>query len=192
MEKSKLYTMTGDGGMTSLVYGERVPKTCLRLDAYGTLDEFSSFLGVALSREDCPADMKAELLDIQNRLFDVGCYLATAAKPGSEAPADIPGLCAEDIREVEGWIDSRDAAVPKVNAFVLPGGCGLAAALHVARAVCRRAERRVLALAAEEPVCPAVTRYLNRLSDYLFILSRQANHLSGTPELTWTAASKKG
>ena len=181
--KSNLYTRTGDSGSTSLVGGERVSKFCTRLEAYGTLDEFSSFLGVVLSSEDCPPALKFQLITVQNRLFDVGCYLATTV-PFDSSPACV-GLDHGCIDEVEGWIDNLDAQTPKIRAFVLPGGCNLAAHCHVARTVCRRCERRVLALAAEEYVDPMVIRWLNRLSDFLFIAARFLNHHAGVAELVW-------
>ncbi len=187
--KSKLYTATGDKGTTSLVGGERVAKTCLRLDTYGTLDEFSAFLGVALSHKECPEELKGQMIEIQNRLFDIGCHLATAPS-GDQAPTSIYGLCEDDCHRLEGWIDALDEQTPKVNAFVLPGGCEEAAHLHVARTVCRRAERMLCRLNDEEPICQLVLIYFNRLSDYLFIAARFANFMAGVKELTWQPAKK--
>lgn len=181
--KSNLYTGTGDSGTTSLVGGQRISKCSLRLEAYGTLDEFSAFLGVVLSSRKCPVEMKGQLLEVQNRLFDVGCYLATAVEPDS-APACV-GLDQDCISSVEGWIDALDSQTPKIRAFVLPGGCELAAHCHVARTVCRRAERRILALAADEYVDPNIIRWMNRLSDWLFIAARYINHLGGVQEIVW-------
>ncbi len=184
--KSNLYTGTGDNGTTSLVGGERISKCCARLDAYGTLDEFSSFLGVVLSSEDCPAELKLQLIDVQNRLFDLGCYLATAVKSGTEP--SCRGLNPDCIKTIESWIDDLDAQTPKIRAFVLPGGSLLAAHCHVARAVCRRAERRILELAAEEYVDPLLIRWFNRLSDYLFIAARYLNFRAGIAEIIWNPA----
>ena len=181
--KSNLYTGTGDTGTTSLVGGQRISKCCARLEAYGTVDEFSSFLGVVLSSESCPAELKLQFLDIQNRLFDVGCYLATGVVKGEIPSCDA--LNASCIECVEGWIDVLDAQTPKIRAFVLPGGCQLAAHCHVARTVCRRAERRILKLSEIEYVDPLVLRWFNRLSDYLFIAARYLNHVSGIEELVW-------
>ncbi len=186
--KSCLYTGTGDGGSTSLVGGERISKVCTRLEAYGTVDEFSSFLGVVLSNSQCPSGLKEELLEIQNRLFDAGCYLATAVK-GNEKPC-CNGIDSEAVERLERWIDSLDEETPKIRAFVLPGGCELAAHCHVARTVCRRAERRILELAIDEYVDPVLIRWFNRLSDYLFIAARYLNHLEGVAEITWAPASK--
>lgn len=183
MQKSKLYTRTGDSGTTSLVGGTRTKKNCCRLDAYGTVDEFSSFLGVVLSHPDCPVETRNQLLCIQDMLFNIGGYLACEAS--RQATAAEWGLNASDCARIENWIDILDAGTPAVNAFVLPGGTPLAAHTHVARAVCRRAERNILRLADQEPVDPAVTEYFNRLSDYLFILARHFNHLAGVEEITW-------
>lgn len=188
MAKSKLYTATGDAGQTSLVGGERVSKTSARLEAYGTIDEFSSFLGVALTAAECPEELRGQMTEVQSRLFDMGSYLATASDPLSEAPAEIRGIREEDVNRLEGWIDALDEKTPKANAFVLPGGSHLAAHLHVARTVCRRAERQVYRLAQEAPVSKVVTTYLNRLSDYLFIAARYANFIHGAEELVWHAA----
>lgn len=195
MTKSNLYTRTGDLGETSLVGGERVSKTGVRLEAYGTLDEFSSFLGVVLSHRDCTQEFRGQLLAIQNELFNLGAYLATASPSLSSGQASNPGqasgsypscgLTPEKLADIEGWIDALDDSTPKIRAFVLPGGCELAAHTHVARTVCRRAERRILALAAESYVDPLLLAYVNRLSDYLFILARHFNHLKGVEEITW-------
>ncbi len=186
--KSNLYTGTGDSGSTSLIGGQRISKCCARLDAYGSLDEFSSFLGVVLSSEGCPTELKAQLLDVQNRLFDVGCYLATAVEHGTEPSCN--GLDPDCIKTLESWIDDLDAHTPKIRAFVLPGGCTLAAHCHVARAVCRRAERRILTLALEEYIDPLLLRWLNRLSDYLFIAARYINHVNGVEEIVWKQNNK--
>lgn len=186
--KSCLYTGTGDNGTTSLVGGERISKVCTRLEAYGTVDEFSSFLGVVLSNTHCPINLKEQLLEIQNRLFDAGCYLATAVKSNDKPSCN--GIGVDAVERLENWIDAIDEETPKIRAFVLPGGCELAAHCHVARTVCRRAERRILELAIEEYVDPVMIRWFNRLSDYLFIAARYLNHIEGIAEITWTPASK--
>lgn len=183
MEKSRLYTGGGDKGTTSLVGGERVKKTSVRLEAYGSVDELSSFLGDILSAPDCESEVKGQLLSIQNMLFNLGCYLATRPKDG-EHPA-VNGLTEDSIRRLEGWIDALDEQTPKIRAFVLPGGCPLSAKAHIARTTCRRAERRILALAEEEYVDPNLLTYINRLSDYLFILARYFNFMNGVDEITW-------
>ncbi len=183
MTKSRLYTGTGDAGTTSLVGGTRVKKNSVRLEAYGTLDEFSSLLGCVLSDQKCNEETKGQLLSVQNMLFNLGGYLASEV-PDGETPAAW-GLTEKHIARLEGWIDALDEQTPKVNAFVLPGGCMLAAKTHVARTVCRRAERRILDLAEESYVDPNLLRYLNRLSDYLFILARYFNFLSDVADITW-------
>lgn len=183
MQKSTLYTGTGDKGLTSLVGGQRVAKNSARLEAYGTIDELSAFLGVVLSHPTCPDHIKTLLLGIQNKMFNIGAYLATLSTPDN--PADLYGLDADDIRALEQQIDTLDAETPPVRAFVLPGGSPLAAHAHVARTVCRRAERRIYDLAQTETVSPVVTRYINRLSDLLFIMARYFNHITHTPEITW-------
>lgn len=190
MTKSKLYTATGDNGTTSLVFGQRVPKASVRLNAYGTIDEFSAFLGVVLTSPDCPENLRLQMTEVQSRLFDLGCYLATDPADTSGTTDEIRGLGKEQIREVENWIDHLDETTPKANAFVLPGGSHLSAHLHVARTVCRRAEREVYRLADEAPVANIVKIYLNRLSDYLFIAARYVNAITGVEELTWRQYSK--
>lgn len=178
-----LYTRTGDSGTTSLVGGERVKKISARLEAYGTIDELSSFIGMITSAPGCVEDVKKQLMAVQNELFNIGCYLATAVREG-EKPC-CASLNDEKVLEIEGWVDVLDEQTPKIRAFVLPGGCQLAAAAHVARTVCRRAERRILRLAEEEYVDPTVITYVNRLSDYLFIAARYFNFLTGEEEVIW-------
>lgn len=188
MAKSNLYTRTGDMGATSLVGGIRVKKNSLRLEAYGTLDEFSSFLGCVLSHPDCPPEDKERLLSVQDTLFNIGSYLATEVKPGEEP--EPWGVSEYDILDLEEWTDALDAATPRIKAFVLPGGCMAAAHAHVARTVCRRAERRILDLADTEFVHPIVLRYINRLSDFLFILARNLNAKAGVEEIIWRKPSR--
>ena len=184
MEKSNLYTRTGDGGTTSLVGGERVKKNSLRLEAYGTIDELSSNLGMLISDTACVAEVRDELHQVQNELFNIGGYLATAMPAGEERVCtSLVG--GEKIQSLEEWIDAIDEQTPKIRAFVLPGGSEAASKAHVCRVVCRRAERRILDLAEAEYVDPAVTRYVNRLSDYLFIAARYLNFIQGVEEIIW-------
>ena len=185
--KSNLYTRTGDDGTTSLVDGSRIAKDSVRLEAYGTLDEFSSFLGVVLSHKDCPQEIKGQLLEVQALLFEIGAYLATPVKQGEPR---IEGLTA-DLEKLEGWIDTLDEQTPKIRKFVLPGGSDLSARCHVARTVCRRAERRILTLSASEYVDPELISYINRLSDYLFIAARFINFMSGIDEIVWDSRHNK-
>lgn len=183
MNKSALYTGTGDSGSTSLVGGARVRKNSVRLEAYGTVDELSSALGAVASDSGCWSELKGQIHEIQNELFNVGAYLATAVVAG-EKP-ECAALTSEKIAELEGWIDALDEQTPKVNAFVLPGGCELSSKCHTARVVCRRAERRIIDLSDEEYVDPAVIKYVNRLSDYLFIAARYSNFMAGEEEIVW-------
>lgn len=184
MKKSNLYTGTGDRGMTSLATGERVRKDSVRLEAYGTVDEFSAHLGILESFALTPDELKATFRSIQNRLFDLGAYLATG--PSADNPQPEPyGLGEDDIEEIERAIDRADGAVAPMHCFVLPGGCLESAQAHVARTVCRRAERRILTLAAESYVSPLVITYFNRLSDLLFAVARLYNSLSGVADIPW-------
>lgn len=181
--KSQLYTRTGDQGTTSLVGGERVKKNSARLEAYGTIDELSSCLGAIASDPGCDSEVRGQILAVQNELFNIGGYLATAPAPGQK-----PRCVTIDealLQTMEGWIDALDEQTPKIRAFVLPGGCQLSSKAHVARTVCRRAERRILELVDTEYVDPAVVRYVNRLSDYLFIVARYFNFLAGVEEVVW-------
>ena len=183
MEKSRLYTGTGDMGSTSLVGGQRVGKDDTRLEAYGTVDEFSSHLGVILASTNIETAIRSVLTSVQNRLFNIGAYLATEPNPGTE-PKPV-GLTEADCKEIEQVIDALDAEVPKANAFILPSGTAEAAHAHVARTVCRRAERRIVALSRSSYVAPVVLTYFNRLSDFLFILARSFNHRAGVEETIW-------
>lgn len=182
MNKSALYTGTGDSGTTSLVGGSRVKKNSVRLEAYGTIDEFSSALGAIASDPKCDAEVKGQILKVQNELFNIGGYLATDPE-GKELHCN--SLTPAMIAELEGWIDALDEQTPKIHAFVLPGGCELASKTHLARVICRRAERRILDLADESYVDPAVVKYVNRLSDYLFIAARYFNFMQGVDEIVW-------
>lgn len=187
--KSMLYTRTGDTGETSLVGGQRVAKDSLRLESYGTVDELSSQLGVVAAAQGVSDEVKGQLQQIQNELFNIGGYLATA--PGDAEPR-CPSL--EDgamIQDLEGWIDALDEQTPKIRAFVLPGGHPAAALTHVARTVCRRAERNILALSRKEYVDPAVIRFVNRLSDYLFAAARYINFTNGVAEIVWQQKPKQ-
>lgn len=182
---SKIYTRTGDGGQTSLVGGTRVSKTHPRLEAYGTIDELSSHLGLlcAMLRQQnqpFPAeDTERFLLNIQHQLFVVSTLLATE-EGSSYRPAP---LAPDAIATLEQEIDALQSGMPPLRAFVIPGGSMAAAQAHVCRTVCRRAERRVLALSEQASVDKGVICYINRLSDYLFVLARHLNIQSGTPEI---------
>lgn len=180
----KIYTRTGDGGDTSLFGGGRVPKHDARVGAYGDVDELNSAVGAALAVE--PRAFELELLTaVQRDLFAIGGQLASpdptrVAKALAKARIDEAR-----VAELEAAIDRADRDLPALSAFVLPGGTPKAASFHVARTVCRRAERSVAALYARQPGPPVVLAYLNRLSDLLFTLARLANHRAGTPDHTW-------
>ena len=189
MKKSMIYTRTGDTGTTSLVGGVRVSKTHDRLEAYGTIDELNSFLGMLISLIDAEEE-KQLLLFVQHKLFSVGAYLATDQ---SKTPQRNESLIQEeDIARLESAIDRLDASLPALKAFVLPGGSYPASVCHVCRTVCRRAERRMLSL-EEQGICVIEARYksfVNRLSDYLFILARKLNYLTHTEEIYWINTCK--
>lgn len=176
--KSNVYTRTGDEGTTSLASGQRVAKTHVRLEAYGTIDELSSHLGLLISLLADEQD-KARLRDIQNCLFDVSCELATIGKPPRRAITD------DDVTHLEQAIDQLDALCGGWKGFILPGGTQAAAQAHVCRTVCRRAERRIWAIDDGEPVDATLRQYVNRLSDYLFLLAKEINFSAGVEENIW-------
>lgn len=177
----KVYTRTGDAGTTSLVGGKRVSKTDIRLDAYGTVDELNSWLGLLACSPYLPQD-EADILQMaMNRLFDIGSILAT--EPESKwQPAPFPATCTQML---ESAIDRMEESLPRHNRFILPGGCADSARANIARTVARRAERRILALADTTPVDAEVLRFVNRLSDYLFVLGRAINKNAGKNEVFW-------
>lgn len=175
---ARIYTRSGDGGETGLLGGGRVPKDHARVEAYGTVDELNAVLGLARAACRHP-ELDARLARIQGELFALGADLADAR---SEVPAR---LGASAVERLEREIDAMDAELPPLHRFVLPGGGELGARLHLARTVCRRAERRVVRLAAVAPVPRDALRYLNRLSDWLFVAARWANARDGAAEVTW-------
>ncbi len=177
---TKIYTRTGDQGQTSLGDGQRVPKTDARIEAYGTVDELNSSIGLVLSTGP-PKNVRGWLERIQNELFDLGADLSVP----ESAKGDRLRVAQEQIDWLEGVCDTVNDELEPLKSFVLPGGTELAARLHVARTVCRRAERRTVELAEDEPVNPLVVAYLNRLSDLLFILARAANLAADQSEPVW-------
>lgn len=192
---NKIYTRTGDAGTTGLVDGPRRRKDDPRVEAYGTVDETNAAIGVCRLHSRDMAKVDAALARIQNDLFDLGSDLAT---PGPDEERDHPALriTARQVEWLEAEIDLRNEALAPLTSFVLPGGTPLAAFLHQARTVARRAERNVVSLAAVEDVNPQALRYLNRLSDFLFVLSRVAND-GGKGDVLWepgrnTGASRPG
>ncbi len=177
----KIYTKTGDEGTTSLFGGKRVSKSELRIDTYGTVDELNSWMGVLRDLE-VNQKRKTELVEIQDRLFTIGSILATEP---SNTKVKIPSLSESDIVFLEKEIDAMDARMQPMRFFVLPGGHPSISWGHVARTVCRRTERLVIALHNLEKVDPYVIKYLNRLSDYLFVLCRAMTHELGVEEAPW-------
>jgi cob(I)alamin adenosyltransferase len=178
----RIYTKTGDEGMTGLGGGQRVPKDSLRVETYGTVDELNSQIGVALAIGLCDR-LATELPAIQNQLFDLGSDLATPAT--SQARHPVPTVQGRHIEALEGLIDEFNEIVGPLTNFLLPGGSPGAAQLHVARTICRRAERRATTLAGDETIGPTVLPYLNRLSDALFVMARYENHQRGIAEPLW-------
>jgi len=187
MKKSLVYTKTGDKGTTSLIGGTRVSKTHLRLEAYGTVDELNAQLGLLATYLDNDED-RAVILNIQNKLFTIGSHLAT--DQDKVELRDVSIITHEHIDKLEHEIDSIDEALPPLRAFVIPGGSRGAAICHVCRTVCRRAERRILALSEEYKISTEVVSYMNRLSDYLFVLSRKMNIAKETGEIFWNNTCK--
>ena len=178
----RIYTKTGDEGMTGLGGGQRVPKDSLRVGTYGTVDELNSHIGVALATGLCER-LTTELPLIQNELFDLGADLATPAT--SQARHPFPTIEPRHIEKLERLIDEFNDIVGPLTNFLLPGGSPGAAQLHVARTVCRRAEREATTLARDEEIGPTVLPYLNRLSDALFVMARYENHQRGVAEPLW-------
>lgn len=180
---SKIYTRTGDKGTTSLVGGKRVSKTDPRLDAYGTIDELNSFIGLMLSVMDHKAETEENIRWIQQKLFNIGGCLAT-----DTASFQLPDSCkvlAPDVERMEKMIDTLTDGLPEQRSFILPGGTQAASYAHVARTVCRRAERLILALPNDAKAPSELLQFINRLSDYLFVLARRINFFSGVDEKIW-------
>ncbi|GAB4352421.1 MAG: cob(I)yrinic acid a,c-diamide adenosyltransferase [Immundisolibacter sp.] len=172
---TRIYTRTGDRGSTGLGDGSRVAKDAARVEAYGTVDELNSVLGL-LRTHTLPAPVDAWLGEIQHRLFDLGGELCI---PGHRIITDA------QVTALETWLDTLNAQLEPLADFILPGGSPAAATCHLARTVCRRAERRVVTLQAQEPVNGAALRYLNRLSDLLFVLARSLNRAAGVADVIW-------
>jgi cob(I)alamin adenosyltransferase len=183
----KLYTKSGDDGTTGLFGGGRVPKDHPRIEAYGTVDELNASVGLAAAACSHEREYERRLLGIfapiQSRLFDIGADLATPE--GSKQEAKIVRIDDALVKEIESWIDEIDGKNAPIRAFVMPGGSELAARLHVARTVCRRAERCMIALARSEPVSPGAIIWINRLSDLFFAMARHANQAAGIADVEW-------
>jgi cob(I)alamin adenosyltransferase len=180
----KIYTKTGDAGDTGLFGGGRVAKNHPRVEAYGDVDELNAMLGLVRAADPMPR-VDEVLVPIQRDLFAIGALLATPDREKMQKHLDKARVDDARVAELERAIDDGDAELEPLKSFIVPGGTPKAAALHVARTVCRRAERRVVELAAETEIPSVVVIYLNRLSDLLFTLARVANHRAGAGEVTW-------
>jgi len=177
----KIYTRTGDDGTTGLFAGGRVKKTHLRVEAYGTVDELNSILGLARALKPTAA-VDSDLEHVQNALFHLGADLSTSLDANA---AWVVRVTPEQVAWLESSIDAMTAQLPELKNFVLPGGTPAAAQIHVGRTVCRRAERLTVALSEEDPINAQALVYLNRLSDWLFTLARYENHVTGVDETVW-------
>mgnify|MGYP003497639320 FL=1 len=193
MRITKVYTRTGDAGQTRLAGGQQVWKDCLRVEAYGTVDELNASVGLvramnaeAGSGSAASTQLESDLRWVQNKLFDVGSILATA--PGQAFP-NMPEVTAKDVTKLEEMIDRCQQELAPLKEFILPGGGKVSATLHQARTICRRAERICIRLSREEPVAAELNKYLNRLSDALFVLARWVSKTQGEPEFLWQRES---
>lgn len=179
----KIYTKTGDLGKTSLIGGTKVPKSHLRIESYGTIDELNSYIGLV---NDLVSDLEINtmLKEIQDRLFTIGSSLA--CDPDKEPLMKIPDLKEEDVILLENEIDTMNESLAPMKFFILPGGSMAVSTTHITRCVCRRAERLCVNMQEHDLfVDPLIIKYINRLSDYLFVLSRYIAHLQGVPEIPW-------
>ena len=185
----KIYTKTGDAGETALIGGTRIPKSHIRIEAYGTVDELNSWFGVIRDHIQ-DASLNLSLASVQNTLFVVGSQLAT--DPDKNIKMNLPALTDQEIHMLESSIDAMESKLPELKNFVLPGGHPASSFIHVARCVCRRAERICVQMQELEfSVQPIVIRYLNRLSDYFFILSRHLAQIMGATEVLWKGRDDK-
>jgi cob(I)alamin adenosyltransferase len=172
---TKIYTRTGDAGSTGLSDGTRIAKDHPRVEAIGAVDELNSAIGIVLAHAP-PASLDSMLTNIQHKLFDLG---------GELSMPEATCISGEQVTRLEQWLDTLNANLPPLKEFILPGGTPAAAACHLARAICRRAERRLHTLSQREAVNPAAAGYLNRLSDLLFVIARELNRVAGKPDVFW-------
>jgi cob(I)alamin adenosyltransferase len=180
---TKIYTKTGDKGTTSLLGGTKVSKADPRIDAYGNVDELNSFIGYLKDQDEISRAITEQLYWVQDRLFVIGSILASA--PGFQG-FNLPQIVENDVKKLENWIDQHQAELPELRNFILPGGHKVVSLSHVCRSVCRRTERGVAALAAHGEIDAQTIAFLNRLSDYLFVLARKMAHDLGVAETPWT------
>ena len=181
----KIYTKTGDQGETGLFDGSRVSKHSPRVDAYGDVDELNAVLGMALSFIQDDAELRACLLEVQRNLFVVGAHLADPTARVEAKRGEKAHLTEQTVLQLEQWIDRFDEQLPPLRQFILPSGSKGGATLHYARTVCRRAERQIVALSQQVDVSPLILAYMNRLSDFLFVVARMENRRQGRPEIPW-------
>ena len=181
----KIYTKTGDRGETGLFDGTRVPKDAPRVEAYGEVDELNTVLGLALAFIQEDEELRACLLEVQRHLFVVGSQLADPSARVEAKRGDKAAFSATNVTQLEQWIDQFEADLPPLRQFILPGGSKGGATLHHARTVCRRAERRIVALSKAVEVTPLIITYINRLSDFLFVAARLENQRRRRPEIPW-------
>jgi cob(I)alamin adenosyltransferase len=179
----KIYTRTGDDGSTGLIGGSRVPKDDAAIECYGTVDELNATIGAAVVV--CDSESRGWLEQVQAELFTIGSHLATPA--GAPQAKSLPTLDGNWITRLEQQIDSAESGLPPLQNFILPGGTEFAARLHVARTVCRRAERLLVATSRDRSIDPLIVTYVNRLSDWLFVQARRANHAAGVPDVPWVS-----
>ncbi|MDR4480989.1 MAG: cob(I)yrinic acid a,c-diamide adenosyltransferase [Nitrospira sp.] len=195
MRITKVYTRTGDAGKTRLAGGQEVWKDCLQVEAYGTVDELNASIGLAramnaeaATKSAASMQLEEDLRWVQNKLFDVGSILATV--PGQTFP-NMPEVTAQDVTKLETMIDRCQEELTPLKEFILPGGGKVSATLHQARTICRRAERICIHLSREESVAAELNKYLNRLSDALFVLARWVSKTQGEPEFLWERESSR-
>ncbi len=177
----KIYTRKGDQGTTGLIGGTRVLKSSMRIESYGTVDELNSYIGLVRD-QSIHDELKIQLIEIQDRLFTIGSSLASDPE---KSTMKIPDLKNEDVAILEKWMDEMNETLPEMRSFILPGGHTTVSFCHIARCVCRRAERIIVDLSQHEFVAELVLTYLNRLSDYLFMLSRKISQDMGAVEQPW-------
>ncbi len=181
---SKIYTKTGDTGKTGLIGGTRVPKNHIRIESYGTVDELNAYIGL-VSDQIADTHGREILREIQDRLFTIGSMLA--CDPKKEIKMKVPDLHESDVLLLENEIDTMNKILPEMKSFILPGGHITVSTAHICRTVSRRAERLIVELSTTEPDFPSlILKYMNRLSDYLFVLARYIGHINGVEEIKWT------
>jgi len=180
---TKLYTKTGDKGQTSLLGGKKVSKAHMRIDAYGNVDELNSFIGLLKDHQEVEARIANQFYWIQENLFTIGSVLAT--EPDFKG-FELPKISSIEIKQLEVWIDKASGELPELKNFILPGGHQVVSLCHVCRTVCRRAERSIIALSEHEEVAPEIIQFMNRLSDYFFVMSRKMAQILNAPETPWS------